>query len=66
MTSKVLNGTTLIDCHIIAHNKEDGLALAVSKHIGKVFVCYSDQMADDSDYVVIDGSDKNREWTFIK
>ena len=66
MTTKVLKGTTVINCHIIAHNTELKLSLAVSKNTGEVFVCYSDHMDVDVPYAVMYDADKNIEWSFIK
>jgi len=66
VTTKVLKGTTVIQCHIIAHDRELGLTLAVSKNTGEVFVCYSDVMSDDAPYVVQHDADKNLNWEFVR
>ena len=64
MTTKVLKGATVINCHIIAHNPDLDVSLAVSKNTGEVFVCYRDNMSIDVPYVVQHDANKNLEWVF--
>ena len=66
MTTKVLKGTTVIQCHIIAHDRELDLTLAVSKNTGEVFTCYKDTMSDDVPYVVQQDAEKSLAWEFVK